>query len=284
MDTASDIDLIEAVLAGEREAFATLVDRHLSPVFLALRLQGMPAEDAIEVTRETMLAGYTDLSQLRSPGALASRLHAQAEREAMSFQRRRRPTTAYHALNPTSIEDPRSVAEKLWRTAARLPEDYRAIFFQKHLLGRSCREIAGEAQMSVGAVRSRLEHAYDLERQVLETRCDTDDCRHLVNSMLMGLAGESEECGALAKHLLTCSPCREEQERITQVLGFLPVVARQFISPVEQLAEEVKTAASELPVPRSESQWPSRMLWAAILVTGIALALAIWGVAISAAQ
>ena len=46
---------------------------------------------------------------------------------------------------------------------------------------------------------------------------------------------------------------------------------------MEQLEGEILLASRQLPAPHSGSHWPARLLWAAIIVTCSAMALALWG-------
>jgi len=88
---APDPDLIERVLAGERECFAVLVRRHASPLWATLRGSLGNLEDAREVFQETWLRAFQGLEGLRERGRLRSWLLAIGLNLARERHRRPRP-------------------------------------------------------------------------------------------------------------------------------------------------------------------------------------------------
>lgn len=65
-----DRDIIARVLAGEREAFHVLVERHSGPLHATLRAHLANREDARELFQETWLRAYQRLGRLRDAGRL----------------------------------------------------------------------------------------------------------------------------------------------------------------------------------------------------------------------
>ena len=93
----ADLENIEAVLAGDRDAFHGIVERHGPPVWSGLtRLLGN-REDAREVFQETFTRAFERLGSLREPGRLRSWLLSIALNQARA--RLRRPLSM-RALDP----------------------------------------------------------------------------------------------------------------------------------------------------------------------------------------
>ncbi|MDE2213319.1 MAG: sigma-70 family RNA polymerase sigma factor [Patescibacteria group bacterium] len=89
----TDEALIAAYLAGEEEAFTTLVDRHLSSVYdFAFRLCGNTHE-AEDIAQETFLKAWHNLKKYRSQSArVRTWLFTIARNTTVDHLRRRRST------------------------------------------------------------------------------------------------------------------------------------------------------------------------------------------------
>jgi RNA polymerase sigma-70 factor (ECF subfamily) len=91
-------ELIARVLAGEREAFHVLLERHSRPLLATLRSLLSNRDDAREVLQETWLRAYQHLAHVREPARLRAWLlsialnlararHRRAERAAEADDR-----------------------------------------------------------------------------------------------------------------------------------------------------------------------------------------------------
>ena len=85
----SDRDIIASVLAGERDRFHELVQRHSGPLWRTLHRALRNPDDASEVLQETWLRAFQRLSSLRDPSrarswllSIALNLVRQARRQA----------------------------------------------------------------------------------------------------------------------------------------------------------------------------------------------------------
>lgn len=133
-DDGSDLT---AALAGDREAFARLYDRHAA-VVLSLCRRGCSQAEAEDACQETFLRAYSRLDQVRDPAGLRPWLYAIARR-VCSDRRRSAERRGRHeeqagmnllASPPETPSPPRAVeqAEQLTRLTAaldRLPDDER---------------------------------------------------------------------------------------------------------------------------------------------------------------
>ncbi len=180
---AEDLEAIRAVLAGDREAFRRLVDRHARSILsLAYRMTGNAA-DAEDLTQESFFQAYARLRQFR-PGA---RFHPWIYTIALNLCRshlRRRALTRWLAPAPThegdrATAEPRGEApdpeqellgreaEQLLRDAVQaLPPKYREVFVLRQAQGLSYEEIAGLLNLPLGTVEARLFRA---RRRLLES-------------------------------------------------------------------------------------------------------------------
>jgi RNA polymerase sigma-70 factor, ECF subfamily len=180
---AEDQEAIQAVLAGDREAFRSVVDRHSRSILnLAYRMTGNAA-DAEELTQETFLQAYARLSEFR----LGSRFHPWIYTIALnlcrSHLRRRRLTVwqrpAASAESDHPAREPRGgdpdpeqallgrEAERRLRDAVQaLPPKYREVFVLRQAQGLTYGEIAELLGLPLGTVEARLFRA---RRRLLES-------------------------------------------------------------------------------------------------------------------
>jgi RNA polymerase sigma-70 factor (ECF subfamily) len=279
-----DAKLLRASLGGDLEAFALVQDRYLRSVYEALRLRGLPEADAFEVARETMLRAYTGLAELGGGGTLGSQLHSIASRETIDFGRRRRPTSSLDRSMLEPFDDPRQLAEALWRGAAWLPEDYRDLFWLVHRDGLSVTEVAARTGLSRSVVRTRIHHAYQLLRSLMVPGSVEDEACAAGRAELPMVAFDEElaravsEGAAAAEHAAGCARCQAELERLRELYALLPGLGRSSSDELERLAGVISASVALLPAPHPESVWPVRWLWVAIAVTVVALGLTVWGV------
>src|SRR5580700_9994226 len=97
--------LVRQTLAGEREAFDTLIRRYQrQAVAVAFRLLGN-STDALEVTQDAFLKGFTSLSTLREPHAFAGWLMRIVSNLSLNY-RRSRSSRATAALEDLTSSEP----------------------------------------------------------------------------------------------------------------------------------------------------------------------------------
>lgn len=94
---------IARVLAGEREAFHALLQRHTAPLLATLRAALANREDAREVLQETWLRAYQNLGSLREPARLRSWLLS----IALNLVRARHRCLPEQSLEAGDVHEPR---------------------------------------------------------------------------------------------------------------------------------------------------------------------------------
>ena len=90
MDTRTDEDLVRAHRAGERDAFAVLANRYLSPLYnFAYRLSGKK-EEAEEITQETFFKIWKHLPRFRTEEKFKTWAYAILRNSAIDALRKKR--------------------------------------------------------------------------------------------------------------------------------------------------------------------------------------------------
>ena len=170
-----DAKLIQRVLAGDDTAFSTLVKRHQKPVHaLAWRKTG-DFHVAEEITQDTFLKAYQNLSTLKEPQKFAGWLYVIAANYCKMWKRKKRLST--QSLENTSsaelekatysgyviaeneritVEAQREVVKQL---LAKLQESDRIVITLYYLGGMTYEEISEFLGVSVSAIKNRLYRA-----------------------------------------------------------------------------------------------------------------------------
>jgi RNA polymerase sigma-70 factor (ECF subfamily) len=179
---------IEALKAGDREAFAEMVDAY-SPVIyrLALRMLDDPLE-AEDVLQETFLNAFRALDRFEGRSSLSTWLYRIAVNQALMRLRKKSPTV-FSVDEPLQGEEgdeiPRQLMDwcclpeeefmtaeaqaQLDTAVAKLSPALRAVFVLRDLHGLSTREVADVLSISQSAVKTRLLRARLRLRDSLST-------------------------------------------------------------------------------------------------------------------
>jgi len=160
-----DSHAIQAVRAGDRAAFGTLVDAHHRGVYrLCLGAVGS-AGLAEELAHDAFVEAWRKLDQLREPDRFGPWLRAIALNLCRAHMRRRRPAPLQTGLEPPvpAVEpDASGNGELLARLAdglTRLSPAHRLVLTLHHLEGLTYDETAAFLDVPVGTVMSRLHRA-----------------------------------------------------------------------------------------------------------------------------
>ena len=183
---AEDQQAIRAVLAGDRESFRQLVDRHSGSVFnLAYRMTGNAA-DAEDLTQESFLQAFARLQDFRPGARFHPWIYTIALNLCRSHLRRRslsrwlwpgRPSEDARAVQtepPARSADPeqellaREADACLSSAVQALPAKYREVFLLRQGQGLSYEEIAAVLGLPLGTVEARLFRARRRLLQSLE--------------------------------------------------------------------------------------------------------------------
>jgi len=159
----ADAELVQAALAGGRDAYATLVKRYeraVTAVALAVLRDHHAAQDAAQ---ETFLCAYRRLGDLRRADRFASWLMKIAHHEACRLARRRTAgATAPLVSDPPDssgngrLEGP---LEQVLSAVTRLPEPERLVVMLKYFNRHDVATIAEMSGRPVGTVTKQLSRA-----------------------------------------------------------------------------------------------------------------------------
>jgi len=170
-----DAELIQRVLDGDDTAFSTLVKKHQKPVHaLAWRKTG-DFHVAEEITQDTFLKAYQNLSTLKEPQKFASWLYVIAANYCKMWRRKKRLSTqsledtdnaelektAYSGYiiaenEQVAVETQREVVKQL---LAKLQESDRTIITLYYLGEMTYEEISEFLGVSVASIKNRLYRA-----------------------------------------------------------------------------------------------------------------------------
>ena len=186
----SDAIAVERTLAGDREAFRVLVERHSHNVFrLAYRMTGNQ-HDAEEVVQEAFLRAYQKLSQFAARANFGTWVYRIAANYAIDRLRQRKSEDAQrenpgreteegferdlmsgvpdHAPSPERLAQSGQLAEQMRRALKDLTPAERTAFVMRHWGGSGIEEIAAALESSSSAAKNTVFRSVQKLRKALE--------------------------------------------------------------------------------------------------------------------
>ena len=172
----SDQEIITRVMAGDREAFATLIGRYSDPLYRhALGMTGSP-DVAEDILQTSFIKAYNHLGEVRGRfDAWLFRIVANGckdwlkniRRTHLSYDQDDQPS-GY--ANPDEELDRSELRTDLDRALATLAPSLREAFVMKHVEGRSYEEMADFLGTTVGALKMRVHRAREALQVLLEEK------------------------------------------------------------------------------------------------------------------
>ena len=168
--------IIQRVLAGNRDAFKTLISRYSDPLYRhALCMTGSPdvAEDILQLS---FIKAYQHLAEVRGRfDAWVFRIVANGckdwlkniRRSHLSYDEDDQPSSY---ATPDEELDRTELRSDLDRALATLPASLREAFVLKHVEGRSYEEMADLLGTTVGALKMRVHRAREALQALLEEK------------------------------------------------------------------------------------------------------------------
>ena len=170
----TDGDLVRAVLAGQRERFALLVERYRDRYArYAARMLGSvdAAEDAVQ---DAFVRAYDQLAQCKDPNKFVGWFFLILRNRCFAERRRGKAEAPLEAANGVAAADrtdggaERSEQRRALQLALlELTPDQREVFVLKHVEGLSYEQIAERLNTSVPSLKMRMHRAYDRLREQL---------------------------------------------------------------------------------------------------------------------
>jgi len=181
---------IERTLAGDRDAFRVLVERHSQSVFrLAYRMTGNQ-HDAEEVVQEAFLRAYQKLEQFAERANFGTWVYRIAANYAIDRMRQRKSEDSQRAAaarpseeggaeidlmslvpdaspSPERLAQSRQLAQHMRRALIELTPAERTAFVMRHWGGSGIEEIAAALESSTSAAKNTVFRAVQKLRQAL---------------------------------------------------------------------------------------------------------------------
>ena len=166
-DLPDDAYLVRRAVDGYTDAFELLVARHTAQIYrVALRIVG-DRGDAQDVTQETFLAAWQNLTRFRGDSAFTTWLYQIVTRRALNHATRGRTRHATNLLadipddlmvagHTTGDDASQSAVDTVTAAVASLPFSQRIVIVLHHFEGLPYAEIAAVTGSTVPAVRSQL--------------------------------------------------------------------------------------------------------------------------------
>lgn len=173
-----DLQLTEAIMSGDRDAFRSLVEREQAPVFrTCYRVLGRIA-DAEDVTQEAFVIAYRSIGTFRAEGTLGAWLGRIATRQALRRLGQRREALSIDVpganLETPGYQDPLGMAIAAERAArvrsavAALDEPYRETVAMRFFAELSLAEIAEQTGRPLGTVKTHLHRGLAKLRRAID--------------------------------------------------------------------------------------------------------------------
>ena len=159
----SDSDLVTAVLAGDRNAYAFLVGRYERAVHAAALEVLRNHHAAQDAAQEAFVAGYRHLARLRDAAAFGAWILRIARHEAvrMARQRSRMPIVEPPGDVPAPQRNGQldESSQLLLDRVSRLPEQERVVLMLRYFGSHSVQEVAQVTGRPLGTVTKQLSRA-----------------------------------------------------------------------------------------------------------------------------
>ena len=175
-----DAALIAASVAGERDAFDVIVERHRRAVYLVCYRFVNNHEDASDLAQDAFVRAWRGLKTFKGQSALSTWLHRIAVNVCLNRVSAKTPITEpidatdhfedarIEGAQQTMLRAERAVVMR--KAIAGLPEKQRATLILRAYHDMSHQQIAEVLGSSVGAVKANFFHALANLKKVLGTR------------------------------------------------------------------------------------------------------------------
>ena len=178
---SDDAQLVEAALAGDRDAFGLLVERYQDRLFNTLARYLGNRADAGDVLQDALVKAFVKLRTFRGASQFYTWLYRIAMNTAISAGRRSRPNISVDQLKDQGGGEPvdpcggpdegivgQEKIEQVQSALNELPDDSRQILVLREFEECSYQAISEILGLPVGTVRSRLFRARTMLRDRLK--------------------------------------------------------------------------------------------------------------------
>ncbi len=170
MDQLSDLELVQEVRNGKRQAFTELMHRYQQRVYWTARRIVGRHEDADDVAQETFIKAYLALGDFRGDSSfftwlyrIALNLSLNAVRKQQTLKYLRQSDIINRILpaqaNPDQELEAKETESRLRQAIASLPEKQKAVFVMRYHDEMSYQDISQVLKTSVGGLKANYFHA-----------------------------------------------------------------------------------------------------------------------------
>lgn len=168
----TDAELVNAVLDGEKQAFAVLVKRYERPVRAVALDVLSDYHSAADVSQDAFVKAYEQLAGLRKSKAFGAWLMKITRRCALDSLRLRPKETRLETKIVTAIEGPNGQLDedkhRLLAAVVKLPKAEKQVVMLRYFDELSVNDVAKIVDRSVGTVTKQLSRARIRLRTMLE--------------------------------------------------------------------------------------------------------------------
>jgi RNA polymerase sigma-70 factor (ECF subfamily) len=178
MEPRPDIELVQEVRNGRRQAFTELMRRYQERVYWVARRIVGSHDDADDIVQETFVKAYLALGEFRGDSSFFTWIYRIAVNLSLNALRKRQVLNYLHESELLgrilpSLEDPAKDLENseiesaLHRAVATLPEKQKAVFVMRYFDEMTYEEIGRVLKTSVGGLKANYFHALRKVREYM---------------------------------------------------------------------------------------------------------------------
>ena len=168
----NDGEIVRRVLAGDVEAFGTLVERYRTEFGRIAAGMLRDRDEADDVLQEAFISAYRSLGSCRDPDRFRTWFYTIVTNRCRDALRKKPAVdidtveVAAKETTDAATEDA-ELADKLERAMAKLTPEQREVFVLKEIEGKSYEEMSVLLDLKVDALRMRVMRAKDVLRKAL---------------------------------------------------------------------------------------------------------------------
>lgn len=188
MDSPTDQDIVQRVIAGDVDAFSVLVDRYQDRIYSAVMNYVSDPDDAVDIAQEAFVKAYSKLGSFDSASALYTWLYRIAVNTAIDHLRKRKsrrveslddekytevgfePMSGDPSVDPEKMLVRSEQQRALRRAIASLSDKLRSVAVLHDVEGLSQEEVAEILKVPIGTVKSRVSRARAELRRLLRNQ------------------------------------------------------------------------------------------------------------------
>jgi len=170
MEQRSDLELVQQVRGGNRQAFTELMRRYQQRVYWTARRIVGSHEEADDIAQETFIKAYLGLGDFRGDASFFTWLYRIAVNLSLNVVRKQqlvrylRQSEVLERFFPVQSDpgselEQRETESKLERAIQELPEKQKAVFVMRYYDELPYQEISEILKTSVGGLKANYFHA-----------------------------------------------------------------------------------------------------------------------------